>query len=353
MTTLTATPLINDDINHHHSIPRYPVQFPRCLTPEDRNTLASALFLGPILFACNWAYYSGLARTTVASSSTIGSTASLFALFFAFRCPTLARGAASIVGVVGVVMIFYHDLIVPPDMTANVDDSGVTLANAKAVGDLLSLVSAAMSGLYSVVIDNTFKAWCCPPPSSDEQLDEDGMKASQQAVSLSLVTASECGVNEHSLSASPPQPHTITSASAGNEMKLVAFIGLAMTVGATAPLFVFGHAPPDLKTVALLVSNALFGEVIPSTIWVRAAKQMSPVVTATAGAVMVPMSVAVDAIVGNNGGGDVTAPTFLCGTVLVLVSFFVLAAEDAKEERQKREKKDVGGRRMNICVGNK
>lgn len=342
----------NNNTRHLHttttitSMPRrFAVLLPRFLTDEDRNTLAAALLLGPTLFACNWAYYSGLARTTVASSSTIGATASLFALVFALRCPTPTRAAACVLGVVGVVMIFYHDL--SGDGSANIgrssvnlwrysDNGGGMINSRKAMGDMLSLVSAACSGLYSVIIKNTFVTWCCAPTTTKRSTSP---SSSSLARSATKHTPTPNPIHHHH----DNNPHTDyhdtnnLPASSGSEMKLVAFIGVAMVLSGAGPLWVFGHTPPDMKTVGLLMTNALLGEVIPSTIWIRAAKHMSPVVTAMAGAVMVPMSVVADVVMDKPGKKEMLALTFVGGTVLVVGSFVVLAAADVWEKKEEEE----------------
>ena len=247
----------------------------------------TVLLCAPLGFLSNWAYYAGLSRSTLASSSTLSSTATLFALiilsFVRLKSPMLLHVFASFLTVIGVGLIFLHDSsdsAVGTSATHGLSLFGLSVNSSQAVnGDLLTLFAALLSGAYSVTVQATFVAWCGPEADADKFVALNGL-----------------------------------------------FISLVMM-----PWFMFklgmGMLPPA-GTIIQLCVNALFGEVLNGMIWTRCTKWVSPLVTSLTSALLVPMSVIWDLV----AGGRSFKWTYVVGTVLIIVAFVFLCFEEEDDE---------------------
>lgn len=240
---------------------------------DSRTLWKTVVFCAPLGFLGNWAYYAGLSRSTLASSSTLSSTATLFALIILslahFKIPKLTQVVASFLTVMGVAFIFIHDSSSTVSLSFQFTMYGKTVM----FGDLLTLVASFFSGAYSVVVQATFVRWC--------------------------------GAN-----ADPDQ--------------FVALNGLFIFV-AMLPVLIFklNSLPPGMVLLQLCV-NALFGEVVNGMIWTRCTKWVSPLITSLTSTLLVPMSVLWDLV----AGGRTFRWMYVLGTSLIIFAFMLLCYDD-------------------------
>lgn len=240
---------------------------------NSRTLRKTVILCAPLGFLGNWAYYAGLSRSTLASSSTLSSTATLFALIILslthFKIPKLTQVVASFLTVMGVAFIFIHDSSSTVSLSFQFTMYGKTVM----FGDLLTLVASFFSGAYSVVVQATFVQWCGENANAD------------QFVALNGV-----------------------------------FIFVAML-----PVLIYklNSLPSGLVLLQLCV-NAFFGEVVNGMIWTRCTKWVSPLITSLTSTLLVPMSVLWDLV----AGGRTFRYMYVLGTSLIIFAFVLLCYDD-------------------------
>jgi len=110
-----------------------------------RKTWSHALILGPIWFAMNWTFNQSLSITSVTSSTVIASTSSVFTMLLSW---VFLKQPWSWINLFAVaVTILGSALVAIPDAGHSEDGQ-----ESSVWGDLLSLVSAALYGLFSVAL---------------------------------------------------------------------------------------------------------------------------------------------------------------------------------------------------------
>lgn len=244
-----------------------------CPVVDSRILWKAVIFCAPLGFLGNWAYYAGLSRSTLASSSTLSSTATLFALIILslahFKIPKITQVVASFLTVMGVAFIFIHDSSSTVSLSFQFKMYGKTVM----FGDLLTLLASFFSGAYSVVVQATFVSWCGANADADQFVALNGL-----------------------------------------------FIFVAMI-----PMLIskFDSLPPGMVLLQLCV-NALFGEVVNGMIWTRCTKWVSPLITSLTSTLLVPMSVVWDLV----AGGRTFRWMYVLGTSLIIFAFVLLCYDD-------------------------
>lgn len=228
----------------------------------------AAFVLAPIFFLSNYAFNVGLIWTSVASSSTISTLSSLFGLAIGAAMGverfSLIKLASSCMTVIGVAVISMLDK--------------KTGGKESAVGDVISVVSSFLYGLYAIQLKKRIP---------DEE------KASMAM--------------------------------------MFGYLGAIVAVSGWPFLFILhwtgveSFSIPDLRVVGLLLLNALIGTVLSDYLWARSVALTTPVIATLALSLTLPLSVVTDYFF----RGVHFAWPYMAGVTLVLAGFIAANVEEA------------------------
>jgi solute carrier family 35, member F5 len=234
-----------------------------------RTVLRAAFAIGPVFFLADYTFNWCLGKTSVASSSTIATTSTLFSLLLGalmgaerFSIPKLI---CSIMTILGVALISRHD-------SKGAKGEGM-------LGDLGAVLAAMLYSLYTVVFKLYF-------PSEGSSSD----------------TAMLFGV-----------------------------IGGAVSITLWPLLFLFDLAKwetftlPSTRTLGLLSINALLGTVLSDYLWALSVSLTTPVIATLALSLTLPLSLLCDYVFRSV---KFTTP-YICGVLLVLGGFIAANIDEA------------------------
>lgn len=232
-------------------------------------TRSVALFLAPIFFLSNYTFNIGLARTSVASSSTIATLSTLFGLLLGTLTGverfSLAKLAAALLTVAGVAVVSWSD---------NTQRGSTTL-----LGDGVSVLSAFIFGVYAIQLKKRV-----------------------------------------------PSEHCASMA------MMFGYMGAYVAVLGWPFLFLLHwtdvetFAVPSGRVVALLALNALVGTVLSEYLWARSVALTTPVIATLALSLTLPLSLVSDVFF---LGKHFSWP-YYSGVALVLVGFISANVEEAQ-----------------------
>ncbi len=235
-----------------------------------RDTARVAAVIAPLYLAANWVFNAALPMTSVASSSTISTTSSLFTLAFSVAAGvetfSWLKVCACCVTILGTAII------------TGVDADG---GENQAWGDGLSILAAATYGLYTTTLKRS-----CP----NSQIIDMGM--------------------------------------------MLAFMGLFVCVFGwpVVPLLnvtrIEKFELPSRRTLVLIGVNALIGSVLSDFLWAKSVVLTSALVGTIALSLTVPLSLIFDVLF----KGKHITPTYALGVVLVLTGFVVVNLDLARQE---------------------
>lgn len=234
-----------------------------------------ALILTPIYIMSSWTYNSSIWLTTVASSSIISTMTSLF---------TLALGAMS-----GVERFSYYKCslaclsITGVAIILSVDHQNLKEGRQYLAGDALSLISAFIYAVFSVVI----KSRAGP----------------EGAVKMTMVFS---------------------------------FVGCISLLVGWPSIFVVDRLGvekfeiPSLRVSALLAVNAFIGAVIPTILYAITIVMTTPLTSTLSVSLMVPFSITWDWLAGKK---KFTIPYFI-GAILVIIGFVAVNFTASQEDSE-------------------
>ncbi len=241
-----------------------------------RDTARVAAVIAPLYFFANYLFNAGLPKTSVASSSTISTLSSLFTLAFSVAAGverfTFLKLAACCITIAGTAVI-----------------TGVDAKSGHALGDGLSVLSAATFGLYTTALKRS-----CP----DSRVIDMGM--------------------------------------------MLAFMGLFVSAFGwpLVPLLSVAGVEkfelPSKRTLLLIGVNAMIGSVLSDYLWAKSVVLTSALVGTIALSLTVPLSLIFDVAF---KGVHIT-PAYAIGVVLVLFGFVVVNVDLARTNEAPEEDMD-------------
>jgi solute carrier family 35, member F5 len=242
--------------------------------PKGRKIAHAALAIGPLFFLANYTFNWALDRTSVASSSTISTTSTLFSLILGTMMGaerfSVAKLVSSLFTIAGVALISGYD-----SKSSNRAEG--------AVGDVVSVIAALLYSMYTIVL----KLHC--PSESD---------ATTTAMLFGMIGG------------------------------LIAIF--------LWPLFFLFHvvqwetfALPTARVLGLLSLNAVLGTVLSDYLWALSVSLTTPVIATLALSLTLPLSLLCDYLFRSL---RFTAP-YIFGVALVLGGFIVANVDEAMARR--------------------
>jgi solute carrier family 35 protein F5 len=243
-----------------------------------RKTAQISLILCPIWFGMNYFYNLSLLYTSIASSTILSSTSSLFVLILSYF---LLQSRLRIVNVLGVLATIGGAVII--SLKDKADSAGNNLDGSYPMrGDLLAGMSAILYGLYTVYLRLRVP--------------------DENAVSMQL---------------------------------LLGFLGLFNLIFFW-PLFIIlhysdwetFHFPPWRALVALLL-NGIFGSVISDFMWAKSVLYTSPLIASLGLTCNIPLAMLADAVLHGKSFGGI----YIAGSSMVLAGFVLVNWSYASSEQ--------------------
>ena len=254
-----------------------------------------ALMFCPFWFLANYLYNASLGLTSVASSTIISNTASVFTLIIGSlhqrKRPEAKTLGAVLLNVSGVAVVSLSDVYYPPDRGGGSKGQD---GSAPLLGNLLALCGAGFYGLYTVMLANLLESERVEMPRFF------GMLGAVNCATLWVV-------------------------------------GLALVAAGLEPM----PGMPSRRIAELLLLNALVGTVLSDVIWAKSVLLTSPVVATAGLSLTIPAAMVADGFMGKRSFNAI----YIAGSALVVCGFVLLeqTTEDAAGAGVER---DAGGKEL-------
>lgn len=244
------------------------------------HTAKLAAVLTPFFFLCMWTFNLGLEYTSVASSSIIATLTSLFTLVFGavtgvehFSYPKLAATLMSIAGVSTIVIV------------DNKLSSPHGRSNLPVIGDLISVVSAALYATYTIILKRR------AGPEGETNI----------AMMFGIL---------------------------GGIITLAAWPGIFIVHWVSIEKFEW----PPKDALMFLFLNGMIGTVLSEFMWAMSIVLTTPMTTTLSLSLTVPLSIFSDVLL----KGKKFGVSYGIGAILVIVGF-IIANIDVASSRKKHE----------------
>jgi len=292
------------------------------------HTIATSLILCPMWFLANVTFNYSLSKTSVASNTIISNTSSLFTfilgLLFGIDSFSFLRLLAVAMSIGGVALVTSFD-------QSNASDNSTT------IGNLLTLFSAFMYGVYTTYLKKRI-------PEEEEEKSLDVTKQELEApsdigTSLPILHIDGISVEDEASIRSSPVLDTVSNPELSSIVKHKQNISnvekssLTMVFGFMGlfnfltlwPLFFIMHGTgvetfriPDWKIMLSVTINGLIGTMLSDLLWALSVIYTSPIVSTIGLALTIPLAFLADLVMYRNKSFSVE---YVLGSALVIISF--------------------------------